>query len=263
MAFNNYFYNFQIRNYIIQFMAIFAGLQVQVGKSDTRDEGLIPVHIKYGSKDRVAASILTSFTQNKQPRVPLMSAYITGFELAPERRKGIGVVRRESFLPRGEILPDGIKNVKQYMPIPYWVNAEIAIWTSNIDQHWQILEQILMVFDPILQIQKNDATFDWTRVTTVELMGIRLEENYPMDTARRIIQTGLDFRFLIYISPPADLKKQFVRDIFLRLGVFNLADNIQADVVGQMDDLGIDYELLFSAEDLVLPDPEPEPDDES
>jgi len=104
MAFNNYFYNFQIQNYIIQFMAIFAGLQVEVGKTDTRDKALIPVHIKYGSKDRVSAAILTSFTQNKQPRVPLMSAYITGFELAPERRKGIGTVRREAFLPSGEIL---------------------------------------------------------------------------------------------------------------------------------------------------------------
>ncbi len=258
MAFNTYYYNAQIMNYIIQFMAIFAGLQVEVGKNDTRDEGLIPVHVKYGSKDRVSASLLASFTQNKQPRIPLMSAYITGFDLAPELRKGIGTVRREAFLPRGEILPDGIKTVKQYMPIPYWCTAELAIWTSNIQQHWQILEQILMLFDPHLQVQKNDATFDWTKITTIELMGIRLEENYPINMEKRLTQTGLDFRFPIYISPPADLKQQFIRDIFLRLGVFDLADNLEADVVSQMDGLGIDYELLFSAEDLILPDPDNE-----
>ena len=75
---------------------------------------------------------------------------------------------------------------------------------------------------------------------------------------KRLTQTGLDFRFPIYISPPADLKQQFIRDIFLRLGVFDLADNLEADVVSQMDGLGIDYELLFSAEDLILPDPDNE-----
>lgn len=253
MSFNNYFYKAQLRTYLLQFMSIFAGMQVEIGKNDEHDISLIPVPIQYGSKDRVTASVLAGNTQNKPVRLPVMSAYMTGIELAPDRRKGIGSVRRETFLQRGEMIPDGVKTVRQYMPIPYWINAELGIYASNSLQQHQILEQILMLFDPIVQIQKNDSAFDWTKITMVELMGVRLEENYPMGTDRRMIRTFLDFKFCAYIAPPADLKSDFVKTVFARIGTVDLMTKNPYEVIAALDAMGIEYEELFSTDDLILP----------
>ena len=140
------------------------------------------------------------------------------------------------------------------MPIPYWANVELGLYASNIDQHFQMLEQILMVFDPIVQIQSNDATFDWTKISIVELTGIRFEENYPMGSERRVIHSFLDFKFPIWIAPPADLKTDFVKSVFARIGVINLTTKDSHEIVAQLDALGIEYELLFSTDDLNLPD---------
>ena len=45
--------------------------------------------------------------------------------------------------------------------------------TSNTDQKLQLLEQILVLFNPALEIQQNDNPVDWTTITTVELTDIQ------------------------------------------------------------------------------------------
>ena len=107
-----HYYNKQFKRYITQFMAIFAGMQVSIGKNDDSDqEELISVPIQYGNKDRVVAYILGDQTQNKPLRLPMMSAYINGINMAPESRKGVGNTKRQTYLPRGGVFPDEIKTV--------------------------------------------------------------------------------------------------------------------------------------------------------
>src|SRR5690554_4769320 len=141
-----YYFNNQVRDYILQFMAIFAGLHVSIGKMDNREPALIPVHLTYGPKDRVVAHIMGEHTQNKPLRLPTMSAYMSSIEMAPERQKGVGVSRRETFMPAGCVFPDDIQTVEQLMPVPYNTTMDLSIYTSNRDEHLQILEQIMMFF---------------------------------------------------------------------------------------------------------------------
>ena len=247
-----YYYDEQLKKYLIQFMAIFAGFQVKVGKSDTEDERLIPIPIYYGNRDRVVAHILSDNTQNKPIYLPAMSAYFKGLDMAPDRRHGVNATRRNTYLERGGLIPDDIKVVSQLMPRPYWANAEIQIYASNTDQHNQIIEQILVLFDPTLQLQKNDAVFDWTRLTSVELTGIHYDNNYPSGADRRIIQTGLDFRFIVDLAVPADVKNQIVEDIYVRIGKIDAALSSQdpQEIVQLLNDAGINYELFATGKDL-------------
>jgi len=255
MAFKHYYYDHQIKKYILQFMAIFAGMQAAVGKNDRSDkEELISVPIMYGNRDRVVAWIKGEQTQNKPIRLPIMSAVISGISLAPERRKGVGVVRRNSYLPRGGLVPDDISTVRQQMPIPYTLNANVAIWASNHEQRYQILEQLLVVFDPMVQIQKNDALFDWTKITTVELTGIDYEDNYPIGVDRRMLITNLTFDFPIYISAPANVKDDFVKDIYARIGVVSNSSLTNEEMVAELDAQGIAYDLWFDGDTLDLAD---------
>jgi len=255
MAIKHYYYDQQIKKYMLQFMAIFAGLQVAVGKSDRSDEEeLISVPIMFGNRDRVVAWIKGQFTQNKPIRLPIMSANVAGIELAPDMRKGVGQVRRNTYLPRGGAIPDDITAVRQQMPIPYKLTTNVAIWASNHEQRYQILEQLLMVFDPIVQIQINDSMFDWTKLTTVELTGVDYEDNYPIGTDRRMLISNLTFTVPIWISAPANLKDEFVKDIYARIGTVSNAAITNEEMVAELDAQGIGYELWFDGDTLDLPD---------
>ena len=64
-----FYYNGQLVRYINQFMAVFTGLQVQIGKRNDQEERLIPVDIHYAHMDRVVASILADNTQNKPLKI--------------------------------------------------------------------------------------------------------------------------------------------------------------------------------------------------
>jgi len=249
-----YYYDEQLRKYILQFMAIFAGLKVKIGKLGDREASLIPAHITYGPKDRVVASIMAENTQNKPIRLPAMSAYLNNIELAPDRRKGVSTVRRKTYFPTGGIFPDDIATVEQMMPIPYNTSIELAIYTSNRDEHFQLLEQIFMFFDPLLQIQKTDDVFDWAKITTVELVGVNFDEGYPSGTDRRIIQTTLQFLMPIWIEIPMKIKNNFIADINLRVGLVSASTSGSDNIIAELDDLGFDYEQIFNVDELVLPE---------
>ena len=218
MAIQEYWYNEQLRAYILQFCGVFAGLTTLSGIGEDGKRTLSRVPIMVGNKDRVVAAIQAGNTQNKPFSLPSMSAWLAGLDLAPERRKGVGVVDRKVYLPSGGVFPDDLKIATRVMPIPYNASLELSIYASNTDQMYQILEQLLLIFDPMLQIQTTDASFDWTKITVIELVGISNEENFPIGGDKRITVWTLSFDLPIYLSAPMDLKENIVREINIRLG---------------------------------------------
>ena len=247
-----FYYEKQMRNYIVQFAAIFQGMEVQVGKRDDNDSHLIEVPVKNASSDRVVAAIITGNTQNKPLRIPMMSFQLVNIELAPELRKGIGVSRRKSYVPTGGLVPDDIAVVKQRMPVPYRTSFDLSLWASNQDQHYQMVEQILSLFDPILQIQTSDDTFDWKKITTVELVGIQFDENINPGADRRLIQSTLSFSVPVYLAVPAEVHTQYINDVFLRIGAVNADLDNHYDVIADLDSQNIDYDHIFSGDDVKM-----------
>ena len=228
---SNFFYEGQLRSYLLQFCNIFTGLQVKTGKGECGDGEFMTVPISIGSRDRVVAAIEAGNTQNRPFSVPAMIANMTAIEISANR-KGVGVVDRRTYLPQGGIYPDDLRTATRVMPIPYNMSVDLAIMTSNTQQMHQILEQLLMLFDPVLQIQTSDSALDWTKIASVELTGISNEENFPPGGDRRLIMWTLSFVINIYISAPVDIKDEIVRQITLRIG------DIDNFVINEYDDAG-------------------------
>jgi hypothetical protein len=226
-----YYYDGQLRSYLLQFCNIFAGMKVQTGKGECDEPEFITVPIVIGSRDRVVAAINAGNTQNKPFSLPAMAANMTGLSLSPVR-KGIGVVDKKTFLPAGGVYPQDLKVVTRVMPIQYVMAVDLTICASNTQQSHQILEQILMLFDPDLQIQTSDAAFDWTKLTRVELIGLSNEENYPSGTDRRVISWTLSFEIPIFIAGPVDVKEDMVKKIFITIG------DLAGFSVGEFDENG-------------------------
>jgi hypothetical protein len=249
---SEYYYNGQLRSYILQFMAIFTGLQVEVGKRDEADERLISVPVHYGHKDRVVAAILSDFTQNKPLRLPVMSAYMRSISMAEDLYAGLGMERRNSYVPVGGLVPDDIKTVYQRRALPFKLDLDLAIMSSNTNQHFQILEQLLPLFDPQLNIQTSDSPLDMTRLTHVKLKNINTDSNYPIGTERRIIQSTLQFEMPIYIDTPADVRRNFIQSIFLRIGAVSQSAQTSEDMVAELDAQGINYAQIFDSDNLTI-----------
>lgn len=218
---SNYFFDHQIETYLRQFVAIFYGLQVKTGIGDCGETEMITVPIVIGDKDRVVAAIQSGNTQNRMFSIPAMSVYLSGLVRADDRRRTPGLLDQRVTLRAGGIFPDDLTVVKRAMPIPYDATIELSIYASNNNQMHQILEQILVMFDPDIQIQKSDAEFDWTRLTRVELVDIGNESNYPSGTDRRIIVWNITFKVPIYLSVPMGIKDDLVRKVVIQISALS------------------------------------------
>jgi hypothetical protein len=242
-AFKNFWYDAQLYDYIKQFMAIFSGMYVREGKNSLNSvTDLIEIPIRYAGVDRVVDSILAKNTQNAQPRVPMFSAKLIDLQRAPERAKGVGSIARRPYLPRGGALPNDIKVVYRRTPQPYKMVFELNILTSNDLQKFQILEQILPVFDPSIQIQTSDDPFDGGKITILTMENIGFEENYPAGNDRKINMTSIIFSCYGWLEIPLNFKQNFIKSIELRLqlltanesfaeGIEEAIDNPDSEVV--------------------------------
>lgn len=241
-----YYYSEQLRRYEVQFAAVFAGLKVDLSEKHDGSK-LIRVPIKNASSDRVVAYLKADNTHNKPLKLPLMTYQLVNIDLAPEMRKGVGIVRSNTYMPSGGIFPDDIEVVEQRQPVPYRTTIELTIWASNQDQHYQIVEQIVSLFDPILQIQTSDELFDWTRLTTIELVDIAFSENVGIGTEKRIIQTRLVFSMMIYLALPTKIHKNYIKEINMRIGALT-EQNYRTvfDILADLDSQGAEYETIFS-----------------
>lgn len=258
-----YWYDGQLRRYLLQFVSIFSGLQVQTGKGECGEAEMISVPVVVGSKDRVVAAISAGNTSNRVFSLPAMAVYLSSLSMAPERRKVQAYVDQRVTLPVGGVFPNDLTVVKRAMPVPYNTTVELTLYASNTQQLHQILEQILVLFNPDLQLQKSDGPFDWTKLTRVELTDISNEENYPSGMEKRIITWSLTFEMPIYLSVPMGVKDDLVRKVMIRLGDMTRMNVQEVDADGEFqpfNDVLAEFEVTDRpASGPVPPEPEPLP----
>lgn len=229
ISLDNFYYNNQLTKHIVQFMAIFTNLKVSIGKNDSNSaSNLIEVPIVYGSRDRVVSHIFSEQTQNKMIKLPVMSAQIISIDLARDRLAGQGQERKEVKLKRGGVIPDDLQQHTMLKPVPYEIQMELSINTSNTDHHFQILEQILILFNPSIQIQVSDTYGNQQSHLEVFLQSIGLEENYPAGTDNRIMSSIITFAYVMYLASPVNLRNEIIKEIQLRIAA--VTDTTTIDV---------------------------------
>lgn len=238
---HNYYYNQQLKKFILGFSNVFTGMQVSAGLDGAGNPVKMEVPIRYGSSDRVTAAIAAGNTQNKLHTIPMMSAYMTGLDLAPDRLHGVNQTDRRTYLDQGGIFPDDIKSIQRVMAIPYNMQMELSIYASSTDQMFQIIEQILILFDYDLQLQFNDSAFDWTKISKLKLTGIQNEENYPAGTDRRMIIWTLQFELPIWMSPPIEIRNDLIKSISIRIGNLDTLTLNEVDSDGNLVPFGETY----------------------
>ncbi len=221
-----FFYDGQIRRYLLQVIRILSNFVVKYG-----DGTLVRVPVMYGDADRQAAHIIKQNSESTVLGAPRIAVYITDLELDTSRLGDATYVGKIHIRERavdpttGEYSSAQGDNytVERLMPTPYKMTFKVDIWSSSTDQKLQILEQLLMLFNPSLEIQTTDNYIDWTSLSVVDLTGVTFSSrSIPTGTNVDIDVSTLTLQTPIWISPPAKVK---------RLGVTtNIISNILSTI---------------------------------
>ena len=206
-----HFYDGQVRRYVTQMMRILSNFPVKDGKGNTKD-----VPVTYGDLTRQVANIIRENSENKIPSAPRIACYITALELDKDRLADATYTHTTRVRERAydennqEYLNYEGKaySVEKLLPTPYLMRINADIWTTNTDQKLQILEQILVLFNPALEMQTTDNFIDWTSITSVYLENVQFtNRSVPVGVDSEIDIATLTFSVPIYISPPTKVKR--------------------------------------------------------
>ena len=212
-----FFYDEQIRRFLLQFTRIFSNFQVEYGRNE---EGtahtLVRVPIRYGDSSRQVQTVMQNNSANFMTSVPMMSFYVSGFDYDRPRMQEPYFVNNISVRQRTyddntqtyETTQGNAFTIERLMPVPYKLTLKLDIWTSNTNQKMQLLEQIAVLFNPALEIQSTDNYIDWTSLSIVQLESTQWSSrSIPTGTDDAIDVATMTFSLPIWISSPAKVKK--------------------------------------------------------
>jgi hypothetical protein len=232
----DYWYDEQIKRYLIQIIRIFSNFQTREFTKSGVKYNRVPA--RYGDSSRMVASILRNNSENILNSAPFIAVTIGSIQPARDRTHEPFLVDTTQVAEREYNKEQGVYTSEQgnlyttqrYMPVPYNMTVNVDIWTTNTDTKLQILEQIFVLFNPSIQLQSNDNPLDWSSVFEVELTDINWSSrSVPAGVDENLDISTLTFAIPIWISPPAKVKRQ------------SIIQKIIADIHSTSDIAGLGY----------------------
>ncbi len=214
-----YFYDNQIRRFLIQFAKIFSNWYVTKGKDPNGNPILLRVPIMYGDSSRQASTILANNSASNLPSAPLITYYISGLEYDQKRTQEPTFVDKINVRQRAysaesqsyETTQGQAFTIERLMPVPYTLRITVDFWTTNYQQKLELIEQLGTLFNPALEIQSTDNFVDWTSLTAVFQDGLTFtSRSIPQGTGNPIDVMTWKFYMPIWITTASKLKKMGV-----------------------------------------------------
>jgi hypothetical protein len=246
---SQFFYDGQIRRYLTQTIRVLSNFVVKYG-----DGTLVRVPVMYGDADRQAMSIVRQNSENTVNSCPRISVYITGLDidrsrLADSTYVGKLNIREREVEPISNTYSTGQGRnytVERLMPTPFKLTMKVDIWSANTDQKLQILEQILVLFNPSLELQTNDNYIDWTSLSVLELTSINWSSrSVPVGADSPIDIATLTFDTPIWISPPVKVKHLGIITKIIT-SLYDTSDSYKSMYINGLDPLVTETDVGFS-----------------
>jgi hypothetical protein len=212
----DHFYDRQQLRFLEQVVRAFSGFQYTIGSRKGMPPELKMVPVTMAKTSKLVANIMRNGSENSLNSAPQITVWQTGLT---GRREDVQNPAHVDELKVIERAIDPLTNkytaergrsysVKRLMPRPFNMEIQIDLWTSNYEQKYEIMEQILPVMYPNFWIQNSDNALDWTALTDAHLEDITwTSRSIPVGTEELEIST-MKLRIPIWISPPAMVTQQ-------------------------------------------------------
>ena len=239
---------------MLQFTRICSNFQIEYGREENSESAaLLRVPVRYGDASRNAQTIIQENSRNSMPATPLMTFHIHSLDYDRPRMQDPTFVSKISVRQRTydettetyETTQGNAFTIERLMPVPYKLGITLDIWTSNTNQKFQILEQMLTLFNPSLEVQSTDNYIDWTSLSVVELESVTwTSRSIPIGTENPIDIATLKFSLPIWLSSPAKVKK---------LGIVERVIASMYDAQGDLNDAVTNNDLLLGTRQIITP----------
>jgi hypothetical protein len=181
---------------------------------------LVQIPVRYGDMSRQAALAQRKNSENTIPSAPFIACNIKNLEIArnrlqePTHISKVQIRERDTWINPATGVEEYINiqgenyTVERLMPVPYNLVLTSDLWTTNTDQKLQIIEQLLVLFRPSLELQTTDNYLDWTSLSTIELTDMTFtNRSIPQGTEQDIDICNMQFTTPIWITTPAKVKQ--------------------------------------------------------
>jgi len=212
----DYFYDKQLRRYLLQIIRLFSGFKVYDGKRNGADRyKLVPC--TYADMSRLGATYLNKNSENILTSAPMLSLHISDFQPLPEYRhtphyEGVSHITEKQKNSSGDYInkPASKYTISQLMPVPFTMNVNVDVFTTSTDQKMELMEQILVWYNPGFEFRVNSSPMDMGNVANIQLDNIQwTSRSVPQGTSTEIDVMTLTFRvYPVFITSPAKIRKQ-------------------------------------------------------
>ena len=212
----SFFYDSQVKRFLIQFARIMSDWQVTYGKDQQGNDILVRVPIQYGDSSRQVSTIIANNSASNLPHAPMITYYVSGLEYDQTRTQDPYFldnksIRQQYYNPdSGQFEPTqgDAFTINRIMPVPYTLRITMDVWTTNTNQKLQLFEQIGTLFNPSMEVQSTDNFLDWTSLSVIYQDGITWSSrSIPVGTENPIDVLTWKFYMPIWISSPIKVKK--------------------------------------------------------
>ena len=210
-----FFYDGQQRRFLEQLVRAFSGFSYQTGMraGQAPQTLLVPCHL--AQTNRMVAYIQKNASENTLNAVPMITVFQTGL------RGRKADLQNPTFVDNLQVFERNISDgkyggdrgnaytVNRLMPLPFEMDIQVDIWTSNLEQKYQLAEQILVVIYPQFEIQNSENALDWSAVTIcfVEDDISFSSRSLPIGTSDEIDIMTIRLRVPFWLTPPAMIRR--------------------------------------------------------
>lgn len=204
------FYNEAIRKAVVAFGSLFN--QIYFNKKDENNVTVetIRVPLNYGPKEKFIQRLKyeSSITDTTHVRMslPRMGFEITSY-LYDSERKLNRLNQKYGYL-------NG--NLSTFIEVPYNINFGLYLFTRNLDDNLQIIEQILPYFAPDFTVTLNMNELNKQVDVPITLNSLTTIEDYEGDyDTRRSVNSVFDFTMRSYVYGPIKTDVALIEDVEL------------------------------------------------
>jgi len=200
MAITDHFYHGTTRKIIVAFGTLFNNLTI------TRtDDKTILVPLTYASKEKFYLTLKQNFALNRMANMvlPRMGFIITDMSYNSDRKQSsIGKIHARST--------DDGAHMKMFLPVPYDIQLELSVYSRNMVDGLQVVEQIVPFFKPSFNITiVEQADMGILRDIPIVLESVTHEDTSEGDVASEFRLLRWDLQFTVqanYYGPLRDQK---------------------------------------------------------
>lgn len=218
-----YFYDEQFRRALIQITRIFNGLQYSYTDANG-NQAFSTVPSIYGFTNKQAASIVNGNSENTTLTLPIFVTYPKSIDVSSARRQNPTFVKENNVTEReisngAYTSNSGVRyNVKTMMPVPIDLRVNVELITTNQAQKYQLLEQIIVLFNPEVEIQTSVNALDWTAITYARLEDIMIAPTQSLSTSGNYDTTTFELYVPLWINPPAKISRQkLIQEVIINM----------------------------------------------